>query len=448
MRKILLLIGILVLGMAASAYATKLDAPHNQTNAFYCSDCHNYGSYPVDDACLSCHINDTGGGYSKNSAPKMLTHSSANTSTKYGNWAQLCKDCHQPHTQNMREAYGSEPYLATGTITLQKTNTPSAGFTTYNYNNITVINPDWADPAKWSHKSANASGGNERGLILFPNLANFDRSGEIVSATATTITVKGYPGSVAAGSTFAIMYGQHVSAGINQKPVKFYTNQGANSFAYDESGTGTDPTPNGVCQVCHTQTQHWRADGTLAGIGVHAGQNGANCVTCHQHEQGFKASGCNTCHGFPPTVGNPPGPLGGPDGLVNNPAPTGSAIAGNHGTHVNTVGLDCADCHYNSKGSGPTHNDGTVQAITMGFYLFGGAVQGGTYNGQMGVDYNTTVTSPVTTVSNTGSKQCSNIYCHSTGQGSNGGALAGGDYKTPAWDGTVVCGDCHKVDGM
>jgi predicted CxxxxCH...CXXCH cytochrome family protein len=445
MRKILLLIGILILATAASAFATALDAPHNQTNSFSCADCHNFGSFPVDDACLSCHINATGGGYSKNSAPKMLTHSSENTSTKYGVWTKLCKECHQPHTQQQRETYGSAPNLVTGTITKQTTNSPSAGFTTYTYTNANAINPDWANPATWNHKSANATNGNERGLILFPNLADFGRSAEIVSATATSITVKGYPGSVAAGSTFAILYGQHMSGSINQRPAKFFSNKGANSFAHDESGTGTDPTPDGVCQVCHTQTQHWRSDGTLAGIGVHAGLTGANCVTCHKHEEGFKAAGCNSCHGFPPIndVAS-----GGPNGLVSTPAPTGSSTAGKHATHVNTVGIDCAGCHYNSKGSGPTHNDGTIQAITMGFYLFNGAVQGGAYNGQSGVDYNTTVTSPVTTVSSTGAKQCSNIYCHSTGQGTNGGALTGSDYKTPVWSGTVVCGDCHKSDGV
>ncbi|MBI5847465.1 MAG: CxxxxCH/CxxCH domain-containing protein [Nitrospirae bacterium] len=80
----------------------------------------------------------------------------------------------------------------------------------------------------------------------------------------------------------------------------------------------------------------------------------------------------------------------------------------------------------------------------MGFYI-NSTFQGGAYDGQTGVDYNNTVTTPPTTVSNTGTLQCSNIYCHSTGQGSSGGVLVGGDYKTPSWTGSVVCGDCHKL---
>lgn len=447
MRKILLLIGILILGMEASAYAAALDAPHNQTNLFACADCHNFGSLPVDDACLSCHINNTGGGYSKTNAPKMLTHSSANTSTKYGTWEKLCKDCHEPHTQNQREFYGSETYLVTGTITKATRNT-AANTVTYDYNGITALKPEWADFTKWGKKSANASN-NERGLILFPNIANLALSAEIISATGSAITVRGYPGTVTVPSTFALLYGQYMAVSVKapsgSRGVQFFNNTGPKSFAYDESGTGTDLTPNGICQVCHTQTSAWRADGTLSGVGVHAGLNGANCVSCHKHEAGFAAD-CGSCHGFPPINAT----AGGPNGLVNSPAPTDSATAGAHNKHANTLGLDCNDCHYNSKGSGPTHNDGTIQAVTMGFSLFSGAVQGGKYDGQAGVDYNATVTSPVTTVSNTGTKECSNIYCHSSGQASGGGALTlnTADYKKPVWSGSVVCGECHKSDGV
>ncbi len=439
MRKSLLLIGILILAIAASAVA-KTDAPHQVTNAIVCSDCHNYGSFPVDDACLSCHINDTGGGYSKLSAPKVLTHSSANTSGKYGTWSQLCKDCHQPHDQRQFHIYGTDSYLVTGTITGGSRNIPQ-NTTTYTYNNMTAQKAEWADYTKWGNKSANKSSGNERGLILFPNLANTTLSAEIISATATSITLRGYPGAVAVGSSFAIVYGQQISTAAGGRVSKFINNTGANSFAHDESGTGTDPTPDGICQVCHTQTLHWRLDGTLAGIGVHSGQNGANCVTCHPHEEGFKAAGCNTCHGYPPITDVA---SGGPNGLVIDPAPTGSLYAGKHSAHVTGLGIDCSVCHYNSKGTGATHNDGTVQAITMGFYV-SSAVQGGSYDGQSSADYNVTVTTPSTSVTNSGTLQCSNVYCHSTGQGTNGGALTSGDYKTPTWTGSVVCGDCHKA---
>ena len=450
MRKILVLIAILILGLAASERVYALDAPHNVTNAFGCADCHSINNTPDDNDCLACHINDTGGGYTKNNAPKMLTHSSANTSTKYGTWVQLCRDCHFPHTQQQREIYGSQTYLATGTIASALRNTV-ANTTTYTYSNLNVLNAAWSDPARWGRKSANRANGNERGLIMFPNIANFGLSAEIISATGTSITVQGFPGTVAVGSTFALVYGQNIATAVKSATgshtSRFFTNAGPDSFAYDESGTGIDPTPTGVCQVCHTQTQQFRSDGSLSGVGSHLGNNGANCITCHKHEEGFAAS-CTTCHGFPPIEDVLNGSSTGQrNGLVDSPAPTGSAIAGAHNTHANTLAYDCTECHYNSKGSGPTHNDGTIQAVTMGFYLFGGAVQGGAYDGQSGVDYNTTVTSPVTTVSNTGTRQCSSIYCHSAGQASGGGPLSGADYKSPVWNGSVLCGDCHKSDG-
>ena len=45
---------------------------------------------------------------------------------------------------------------------------------------------------------------------------------------------------------------------------------------------------NGICQTCHTQTAHYRNDGTgtrhrRGGGGMHA----PNCVSCHAHSDGF-----------------------------------------------------------------------------------------------------------------------------------------------------------------
>lgn len=452
MRKTLILIGILLLGLVATVAAVTMDSPHDSATSQICADCHQkftIGAW-TDSVCISCHTNDTGGGYTKNSAPKVLTHSSENTSTRWGTWSNTCINCHWRynsglHGQLQRFTYGGATYLVTGNVTSIVVN--GDGTRTVGYNNIAVNNADWADYAKWKNKS-----GNERGLIFYitPVGADTPIAAEIVDATANTIKLAGNPGIFAVGNTFALIYGQFINTSVLDRSgiprsVKFFTNTGQNSFAYDESGTGTDPTPTGICQVCHTQTQHWRQDGTLSAQGVHATANGANCMICHKHEDGFKAAGCNTCHGFPPTTNTA---SGGPSGLVNFPAVTGSQLAGKHDRHFNGLGIDCAVCHYNSRGSGPTHNDGTIQAVTIGFSLFNGAIQGGSYNGQTGVDYNVTVTSPVTIVSNGNTLQCSSIYCHSTGQGSGGSALAGGDYKTPAWNGSVICGDCHKSDGV
>ncbi|MBI5101429.1 MAG: CxxxxCH/CxxCH domain-containing protein [Nitrospirae bacterium] len=437
MRRILFLIGIMIFSVFGVTQVFAVDAPHNTTNAVGCADCHNFGSLPLDDACLSCHINDTGGGYSKNNAPKVLTHSSENTSTKWGSWSFTCKTCHHNHTQEQRDTYTTQTYLVTGTIASVVTN--GSVSTTYNISNKVVNNPDWTDFNLWGSKT---SGG--RGLIMFPNLASpTTLSAEVLSATASSITVTGYPGFVSNGASFALVYGQSMRSSVETpfsgvKTVKLLSSKGANSMAHDSSGNGTDATPDGICQVCHTRTTAWRVDGTLAGAG-HNGVSNVACTTCHKHETGFKPD-CTYCHARPPIDAG---------GLVTVPAATGSTTAGAHNKHVNTLAMTCDQCHYNSSGTGATHNDGTIQAITLGFRFFGGAVQGGKYDGQAAADYNATTTSPPTTVTKTGTLNCSNIYCHSIAQSASGGALTQNtaDYKTPQWNGTVVCGDCHKSDG-
>ena len=446
MRNILILIGILLAGMVSAANAQFMDVPHNASNSMVCNDCHTkftIGSY-TDAVCESCHNNDTGGGYSLNSAMQVKTHSAANTSPTYGTWSKTCIDCHfrqtrGTHGQLQTILNTTQTYLVTGTITTPATTNPD-GSRTYGYNPATLVvnNPAWSDTAKWGKKSANASNGNERGLIFYKTPITIDGSSsvvgaEIISATANTITVTGNPGAISAGNTFALVYGQFirtsiVGAGGQNKAVKFFTNTGQNSFAYDESATGTDPTPNGVCQVCHTQTQHWKADGTLAGVGVHAGQNGANCVVCHRHEAGFKAEGCNSCHGFPPINNS----LGGPDGLVVNEGGTGSASPGAHAKHATPSGLNysCDTCHSGGMPVSPIYD----KIIQLGFNVLNA---GGVYDGRSSLANGYAYSANVTTG---GSQSCTNLYCHSNAK--IGTPVQ--QYAVPVWSGAPqTCSSCH-----
>jgi len=85
---------------------------------------------------------------------------------------------------------------------------------------------------------------------------------------------------------------------IRTKPVVFTAYSGANSFA-----DGGAPY-NGICEVCHTQTNHHQNDGTAPGGQNH--NNGVDCRQCHQHIDGFipvidvpaphNAQACETCH--------------------------------------------------------------------------------------------------------------------------------------------------------
>jgi predicted CXXCH cytochrome family protein len=69
------------------------------------------------------------------------------------------------------------------------------------------------------------------------------------------------------------------------RAVDFQNMEGARSFG-DDSG-------NSICEVCHTQTEYHKADGTGAGHNT-----GTKCTACHNHEKGFLGSpGGSPCYG-------------------------------------------------------------------------------------------------------------------------------------------------------
>jgi hypothetical protein len=88
---------------------------------------------------------------------------------------------------------------------------------------------------------------------------------------------------------------------IRTNSVVFTAYTGANSFADGNA------TRDGICEVCHTQTNHHQADGTAPGGQSH--NDGADCRTCHTHLNGFQhnvtipaphdAANCTDCHTTP-----------------------------------------------------------------------------------------------------------------------------------------------------
>ena len=87
--------------------------------------------------------------------------------------------------------------------------------------------------------------------------------------------------------------------------------------------------------------------------------------------------------------------------------------------------ISCAQCH---QGAG----SGTANHVNAQVNVAINATWGGSYNG--------------TTTPGDAYGSCSNVYCHSAGQSSTGGALAAGDYKTQAWGQSTAlgCAGCHK----
>jgi len=94
--------------------------------------------------------------------------------------------------------------------------------------------------------------------------------------------------------------------------------------AISHSATGTNfintTTNRGLCQVCHTLTNHFRRD--LTESGANSGYNSAgtdhsaftattNCLSCHTHDgvsvafaPNVSAMACDSCHGYPPVPRN------------------------------------------------------------------------------------------------------------------------------------------------
>lgn len=69
------------------------------------------------------------------------------------------------------------------------------------------------------------------------------------------------------------------------KSVSFLSRTGTNSFADGKGPDGVTVAYDGPCEVCHTQTEHHRNDGS--GLSPHF--DGEACTDCHLHSQAFSA---------------------------------------------------------------------------------------------------------------------------------------------------------------
>ncbi|WP_243372284.1 CxxxxCH/CxxCH domain-containing protein [Geotalea sp. SG265] len=133
-------------------------------------------------------------------------------------------------------------------------------------------------------------------------------------------------------------------------------------------------------------------------------------------------SACGTCHAA--TAANPP-------------------ATGKHATHAGSsagnYGFSCTKCHPNANG-GFSHVNGSVQwrlsSSTNG--LIGSTATYTPGSGTAGISGQTNAIAPSATYGT-----CTNIYCHSTAQGSTG-TSTGIAYTSPKWsDAALGCNGCH-----
>jgi hypothetical protein len=307
------LISIFIIGLAVAitscfiAFAAT-DAPHNESNNIDCGSCHGVGllnspfwggTMSYDQLCLNCH-KVSSGPYSETNAPLAETHSSQTTSDKYSEWERECRNCHNPHYQRQKLYKNTDAnnlYLATGSITNCVYNGDNTSTLTYS----TITYKTGWDATRLTEKTSGY-----RRTILFPNVNKLGYNYPIIAvdSDAKTIKVTGNATTIIyPPTTFAAMYGQYIKdfidVGGTNKQVKFFDQTGTNSYA------DGDTIYNGICDVCHTQTDHFRNNGG-APDQDHANvceAKGTNCITCHKHSNGLGHGGggsetnCVDCHG-------------------------------------------------------------------------------------------------------------------------------------------------------
>jgi hypothetical protein len=353
--------GLLLFTSPIGADQLGLDYPHNATNSINCWSCHYNTANPaswathvpqdIDDTpwnnlCWSCH-NDVDAQY-------MLTHSSLNAGDQYGEWTIECRTCHWVHHQSQYRTYGADSYVYTATTAA-----------------VTASTVTRSGGTAWTEDEY-------AGYIVVPNINQVSYNYMIVSNTADTLTVASPIdlSKVTAGvDTMAIIYGKLIRDEVETpnsgvKTVKFFNNTGPHSFADGDS------TRDGVCEVCHTQTNHFRNDGN-APDQLHdnlGGKSGTDCIDCHTHPDGFGHGGgsavCEECHGHDPGYG---GATGGHGTYVSH-----STHTENDADDLKGPNVGCSTCH--DTNNFPNFADGatTLAATTVCDTCHS---PGGTYDG-------------------------------------------------------------------
>ena len=353
--------------MARISGAAVLDAPHNDTNNIGCKDCHSYSLWwkfspvqsdptlrteQVNAICLKCH-GTTG--------PEIagVTHSSLAMGSLHrggddglADWSRLCTDCHDPHFQAQLNWQGqvpdSELFLVTGDLAEAPQPTgdgsPASPYTTtFKFNNLSVQKPYWSNATTpWTAKSGTTG----RGLMLVLTTGQPDATFEVtmVDEGQSTITVMGkIPSSYPGGTHFGLIYGQlirqQVAGPTGKHNVKFF----------DPNGGFVDPENNdGLCQVCHTLTNHFLNNATEAATDhqERTDDNGATgaasrCTYCHKHGRGFAPGSDSGKH---------------PDHLAMGVACTVCHIPGG-GVMDPLTAIGCNTCHQDGRGGPPNDTD-------------------------------------------------------------------------------------------
>ncbi|GFO53467.1 cytochrome c [Geomonas sp. Red276] len=200
-----------------------------------------------------------------------------------------------------------------------------------------------------------------------------------------------------------------VHGSVNLHMIKTTINGVAVSFTNISSGFVQTQAPyQGLCQVCHTQTNHWRSGNAPDGHPTKF------CLNCHNHKASaaFRPStACDSCHGYPPVPAGFTGTSGNYSSARTEDYPGGGGAHLFHlkpGIRPADGWVNCTGCHGNGSLSPATHTmvlPVTPSKITIDpadrFRFNPGLPLGaGSYSGQL-LDNGANTTG-----------SCNNVSCH------------------------------------
>jgi predicted CxxxxCH...CXXCH cytochrome family protein len=318
-----------------------------------------------------------------------------NTNTKYlvnsNTNDEMCKDCHRTRNVGSYPAVGSHPVGVTYTAGgLYQSPAPTWS--------STQVGPLSNGKVECSscHKMHNATT-TDGNILRKTNNNALCKTCHLIGATTGTplgthngMSCMDCHDPHGTGTNLYLIKNIIATPNSGNKPVVFTSLTGANSFA----DGNTDY--NGVCEVCHTtNTNNWHYN---TAAGTHTHEAGNNCTTCHSHENNFKKPVCHGCHSGAPAAW---------------PTAAEGYTEGAHAIHAGPpYNFPCSTCHFNqgSGGTGePLHPSGGSAEVVFD--------PTGLAN-RFGQD-------AATPTFNTGTKVCTNIYCHSNGRTAYRGEDAG-----------------------
>ncbi len=219
--------------------------------------------------------------------------------------------------------------------------------------------------------------------------------------------------------------GSTVAGKSGIRKVTFIASAGPSSYA------DGDENIDGICEVCHTRTSHFRNDGSFSGVGVHAGLKGSYCMRCHSPDIGLEPDyQCLDCHDD-----------------AANPETNAGRVAVNQQFGANShhvqrgdgsiVNADCHKCHWEADINGKvTTYHGATPGSAVDLVIYGSNTRpaDGSYNiGSTAIAY----------AADGSRAQIESINSHCLGchDDDSKGEDIFGDGKSPdfyAWDGNSV----------